>query len=83
MCPDVTRLFLPQALDRNPTDITAIRGVADGGGGVAVVTTPALLKTAEVDPRRNLDISVTFLETLKFSCIFQHFQKSGRNPRRN
>ena len=42
-----------------------------GGGGVA---TPALLKTAEVGPRRNLDISETFFlkrSFFEFSNIFK------------
>ena len=37
-------------------------------------TTPALLKTAGVDPRRNWDISVSFFLKCIFGCIFQHFQ---------
>ena len=39
----------------------SLRGVADGGGGgVARVRTPTLSKTVGVDPRRNVDISVSF-----------------------
>ena len=38
--------------------------------GVAGVTTPALLKTAGVDPRRNWDISVSFF-LKRIKCL--HF----------
>ena len=48
----------------HPINVTrATRGVADGGGGVAGVTTPALLKTAWVDPQKFGYLSIVFLET--------------------
>ena len=59
--------------------VSRTRGVADGGGGgsrLAGVTTSALLETAGVNTRRNLNISVPFFLKRIFFCIFhQSFSK--------
>ena len=55
-----------------------------GGGGVAGVRTPSLLKSAGDDPPGIWIFKYLILGNVFNFCIFQHFQnKMAENPRRN